>query len=477
MGEFDDIIPEFIAESRELLETVESGLLALESGEVEEEVIHTVFRAIHSIKGGAGFVGLTKIEHLAHKMEDLLNLIRNHELEPTPAVTDALLQSLDVLVELFDRVEEQDAIDIEGPMRALEAALHAGVSEEIKQDLQPAEPQPQAQAEGLPRFSVSQYTLKSKLAVGNVFYLHLNLPQIESRGLTPMQLVNEMLSMGEILDSRVNLPQETDLEKNGYQVTFDVLYYTVLEQDLLLAALRLDEDDVRQLSEEDFVLASAEGEPPPGEEAPAAESGAGAETPAPAPQETAPQETPAQEAPAPRPAPPAAAPPPAAPAPPASAPPPAVEPEAVSPPRRGGEYLTFHLGGEIYGVDILQVQEIIGMPRLTRLPRSPQHVLGVMNLRGMVVPVLDLRLKLGLEEAEAEPVVIVVVVQDKHMGMVVDAVEDVVDLKEEEVQETPDFSDRDRRDYLRGLARHDEQMIILLELDRLLAQELQGHGS
>ena len=188
MGEFDDIIPEFIAESRELLETVESGLLALESGEVEEEVIHTVFRAIHSIKGGAGFVGLTKIEHLAHKMEDLLNLIRNHELEPTPAVTDALLQSLDVLVELFDRVEEQDAIDIEGPIRALEAALHAGVSEELKQDLQPAEPHPQAQQEGLPRFSVSQYTLKSKLAVGNVFYLHLNLKRQTQKPLSQKPL-------------------------------------------------------------------------------------------------------------------------------------------------------------------------------------------------------------------------------------------------------------------------------------------------
>jgi two-component system chemotaxis sensor kinase CheA len=100
MSDFDDIIPEFIAESTDLLEEVESGLLQMESGSAQEETVHTIFRAIHSIKGGAGFVGLHKIESLAHKMEDLLNLIRNGDLDPSQAVIDALLQSLDVLTHL-----------------------------------------------------------------------------------------------------------------------------------------------------------------------------------------------------------------------------------------------------------------------------------------------------------------------------------------------------------------------------------------
>ncbi|MBI5524375.1 MAG: purine-binding chemotaxis protein CheW [Desulfarculus sp.] len=145
---------------------------------------------------------------------------------------------------------------------------------------------------------------------------------------------------------------------------------------------------------------------------------------------------------------------------------------APEPQSRAGEYLTFSLGVESYGVDILQVQEIIGMPRLTRLPRAPEYMLGVMNLRGMVVPVLDMRLKLNLTQDEnSEAVVVVLRVGDKIMGAVVDSVRDVVQLAEEQIQTPPDFAGGLRRDYLRGLCHLDDQMIILLELDRLLAQE------
>lgn len=139
---------------------------------------------------------------------------------------------------------------------------------------------------------------------------------------------------------------------------------------------------------------------------------------------------------------------------------------------KAGEYLTFSLANESYGVDILSVQEIIGVPPLTRLPRSPNHVLGVMNLRGMVVPVLDLRLKLGLPVAGGnETVVVVLHVDDKIMGAVVDSVSDVVQLSDDQVQEPPEFAGSVRREFLRGLSRQEGGMLILLELDRLLAPE------
>ena len=451
MGEFDDIIPEYITESSELLETVESGLLAMESGDLEEEAVHTVFRAIHSIKGGAGFVGLVKIERLAHRMEDLLNLIRNGDLEPTQPVTDALLQSLDVLVSLFERVEDQDDIDIEGPIRALEAALNAEVDEGVKQEI--TTPAEATEESSLPCFDVSEYNLKQKLKAGNVFYLKLNLNKLEERGLTPIQLVNEMLSMGEILDSLFNLEsiEESD------EVHVDVLYFTVLDADLLQAALNLEDDEFRPVSEEDFEVCFNNG----GEQAEA--QAAGEPTPEP---EATPQPAPAPAAEKAEPAPKAQPPAPAAP------PPAPVAPADTGPVSREGEYLTFNLGDEHYGVDVLSVQEIIGMPHLSRLPRAPHYVLGVMNLRGNVVPVLDIRRKLGLEVAEDDdPVVVVLHVGEKIMGAVVDGVEDVLELKDEDIQDAPDFSGTVHKDYLRGLTKQGDELLILLELDRLLAPE------
>ncbi|MFH1057376.1 MAG: chemotaxis protein CheW, partial [Pseudomonadota bacterium] len=173
-----------------------------------------------------------------------------------------------------------------------------------------------------------------------------------------------------------------------------------------------------------------------------------------------------------------AADPPAVPKPaPAAAPPPALA-VAEAPAGRGGEYLTFTLGRETYGVDILCVQEIIGLPRITRLPRSSDHVLGVMNLRGMVVPVLDLRRKLRLaEDPESDAVAVVLKVGEKIMAAVVDAVSDVVQINEKDVQDAPEFAGPVRSDYVLGLCRHEQEMIILLELDRLLMPEAMGHAA
>lgn len=479
MGDFDDLIPEFIAESTDLLQTMESGLLDLERGSVDEGVIHTIFRAIHSIKGGAGFVGLDKIERLGHRMEDLLNLIRNHDLEATQPVTDALLQSLDVLTLLFQQVSDDSAIDIDGPIRGLEAALNAGVTEEVRQDVEQIAPG--TDQAGLPNFEVSEYNLRAKLKAGTVYCVHLNLSQIEDRGLTPIQLINEMLSMGEILDSLVNLPDSEDPEQaETFDPSFDVLYSTVLEPDLLAAAMRLEDGEFREVTAADFNL-----DQPATPEAPQAPPAPAPAPPAPDP--APPQPAPEQAAPAPAPAQPAPAPaqPTAqvqaavsqAPAAVAAALSEAAKTEDAEDLRHGGEYLTFSLGKEIYGVDVMSVQEIIGIPHLSKLPRSPEYVLGVMNLRGMVVPVVDLRLKLGLSLPEdGDPVAVVMHVGEKVMGAVVDGVRDVLEVAEKNIQVPPEFAGHVRREYLRGLSRREGEMLILLEMDKLLAPDTMTDG-
>ncbi|KIX13587.1 chemotaxis protein CheW [Dethiosulfatarculus sandiegensis] len=459
MGDFDDMIPEFVAESTELLETVESGLLNLESGEITEDTIHTIFRAIHSIKGGAGFVGLSKIENLAHKMEDILNLIRNGDLVADQPITDSLLQALDVLNYLFEHVEGEEDVDVQAPIRALDAALNSGVSQDVKESMG-KKGTPSAEA-GLPPFDISAYTLEKKLSQGNVYNVRLNMSQIEDRGLTPLQLVNEMLSMGEILDSHLDLPEG----EKEIQPRFDILYFTVLETDLLEAALMIDASDIRAINMADFgmeetpepAVAKPEPEPILQEPAPVTQAAAPMQEVFVEPEILSPQSgagvgrQPEQN----------------------SALVLAEEAEPASEAQvKGGEYLTFTLGKETYGVDILTVQEIIGMPNVSRLPNSPQYVLGVMNLRGMVAPVLDLRLKLALEANEDnEPVVMVVKVGARTLGVVVDGVEDVVEFNEESVQETPNFTGPIQKEHIKGLSRHEGVMVILLDLELLLGMD------
>ncbi len=139
------------------------------------------------------------------------------------------------------------------------------------------------------------------------------------------------------------------------------------------------------------------------------------------------------------------------------------------------QYLTFMLGDEEFGVDILRVQEIKGWEQATAIPNTPEYIRGVMNLRGTVVPIIDLRRRFDLDSAEytATTVVIVLKVEGEHsdrtMGFVVDAVSEVYNVAADNVQPPPDFGSRVDTQSIRGLAVIEEKMIILLDFDRLIS--------
>lgn len=136
----------------------------------------------------------------------------------------------------------------------------------------------------------------------------------------------------------------------------------------------------------------------------------------------------------------------------------------------GGEFLSFALGEEHYGVDILKVQEIRGYDAVTRLPDAPDYIKGVINLRGTIVPVIDLRLKLRLKEAryDAFTVMIVLNVEDRVVGIVVDSVSDVIPLSGEQIRPTPEFGAAVDTRFIAGIGTHDERMLILLDIETLL---------
>lgn len=140
------------------------------------------------------------------------------------------------------------------------------------------------------------------------------------------------------------------------------------------------------------------------------------------------------------------------------------------------EFLTFALGSEEYGVDILKVKEIRGYDAVTRLPDAPDYIKGVINLRGTIVPVIDMRLKFRLERAEytALTVMIVLNVADRVVGMVVDSVSDVVRLAGEQVRAVPEIGATIDRQFLTGIGTLDERMLILLDIERLMSSAEMG---
>lgn len=148
--------------------------------------------------------------------------------------------------------------------------------------------------------------------------------------------------------------------------------------------------------------------------------------------------------------------------------------------RLAAKYLTIVLDREAYGIAVLKVREIIRQQKITPIPHLPDYVKGVINLRGRVIPVIDLRTKFNLQAVFTERtcVVVVHVAHADHpavqMGLIVDAVEEVVNLTDEDIQPTPDFGTRVDTSYLLGLARIKGQVKMLLDIDRVIAPETVG---
>ncbi len=138
-----------------------------------------------------------------------------------------------------------------------------------------------------------------------------------------------------------------------------------------------------------------------------------------------------------------------------------------------GKFLTFILSDEVYGIEILKVREIIGLMDITTVPQTPDYMNGVINLRGKVIPVIDLRLKFSMQEEEhtQETCIIVVEVNNTSIGIIVDSVSEVLDIRGGEIEETPQFGQGIDTDFIMGLGKAKEMIIILLDIEKVLSSE------
>lgn len=137
---------------------------------------------------------------------------------------------------------------------------------------------------------------------------------------------------------------------------------------------------------------------------------------------------------------------------------------------RAGKYLTFVLAGEDYGLEILKVREIMGILDITTVPHTPDYVKGVVNIRGKVIPIVDLRLKFDIPETEytEQTCIIVVYVGQVEVGIIVDRVSEVMDINEEDIEDSPEFGAEVDTNTILGMSKADERVTILLDINKVL---------
>lgn len=150
---------------------------------------------------------------------------------------------------------------------------------------------------------------------------------------------------------------------------------------------------------------------------------------------------------------------------------------AVASSAQGGKYLTFTLDQEDYGIGILKIKEIVGMQSITSVPQTPQYVKGVINLRGKVIPVVDLRLRFAMKPTPYDKRTCIIVVEvagpsgTVQIGIVVDSVSEVLNIKGEDIEDTPTFGTKLNTDYILGMAKVEGGVKILLNIDLVLKTE------
>lgn len=450
MGEFDDLIEEFVTESKEHIADIEDDLIKIEADmeHVDPEVINRVFRAAHSIKGSSKFLDFNNIGDLAHKMEDVLNLIRSGKLVPTSDVAGPLLMAADMLKNMLEDVTSSNDMDISEHLISLQNILITDAAVQKK----PQKPEKGSRSDDpLSIFDINMDIIKTKLASFQVFILTIDTAQGDMD-----HIRSELKNLGEVIAQKTTVDNKLVM-----------LFATIMESDMLPLALGLNKDSFTQVTE-GMLKPKARQAPQPKSEA--------------------------QGKPAPKPVPKAAKP--------ASTKPIVVketqddereyssasydEPVAkqmidslkkdvqAAKEEENTSFITFTLDSELYAVPIQTIEEIIGLQEISLLPNVPNFIKGVINLRGEIVPIMDLRLKFGLEAKEYTPftVFLIVRVDERLMGMVVDNVADVLVIEPTKVQKKPAFSAKISTDFINGVYKDtQEDLVILVNVPSLIKPE------
>ena len=254
----------FVEESKEHMDGIETDLLAIEEdgADIDSELVNKVFRAVHSIKGGAGFLGLDNVKEVAHAGENLLNLVRNGELIPTPEMITVLLEGFDLLNSMLNSPATSNDVDISEQISALKNALEPSLSEEEKSSRANEIGLGTPDAPNL--FMLDSLDVALSLKGGNNLYILVYdlIEDIEKKHKTPLEVVNELQQTGNIVDSKVDIEAVGKLEDDSGErrIPFYVLFATIMEGDILGSFIGLDDSFIHLISPESLTQPQA-GEP------------------------------------------------------------------------------------------------------------------------------------------------------------------------------------------------------------------------
>lgn len=258
----DETLRLYIEESMEHLSDIENDLLAIEEAgaDIDEEVVNKVFRAAHSIKGGAGFMGLSDIKELAHKMENVLGMIREREMVPNPDVINILLLSSDALRNLLGNIGSSNTVDISGHLDALISITAGSSYDNEKEDL--TEQVDISFPDGRAVFTIARYDISNARKKGLSIYLveYDLIHDIHNKNETPFGLLKRIQESGVILDCKIDIKAVGLLDSDpvSNRIPFLILFGTTLGPDMVNALFDLGEEKVFELTPDMSVRAIEE---------------------------------------------------------------------------------------------------------------------------------------------------------------------------------------------------------------------------
>ena len=247
----DENMQLYVNESLEHLADIESDLLAIElaGADIDEERVNKVFRAVHSIKGGAGFMGLNTIKELSHKMENVLGMIRSRELVPDSKIINVLLLATDALRRLLGDTTTSNEVDISNHIEPLAAIASGALPEEDKESVSSMVsiffPDDRVGFE-VPEYDIAQARKEGKF----IYLVEFDLVHdVHKKGKTPLMLLDDMIKGGVILDCKVHLEAVGALEDEtiSNQVPLFIAYATVLDPEMISALVDADEKNIFEL--------------------------------------------------------------------------------------------------------------------------------------------------------------------------------------------------------------------------------------
>jgi len=259
MFEDDETLQMYIEESLDHLGDIESDLLTIEEGgaNIDLDLVNNVFRAAHSVKGGAGFMGLTTIKDLAHHLENVLGLIRNNELIPDSTRISVLLKGFDELENLLNNIETSNEVNISGHVTALENITKSSLPEE-QQDMV-SEMVDIILRDGRAFCQVSLYEIEKNKAEGkNLFLVEYDLiTDIQRKNKNPIEVLNNLQKTGTIVESRIDFNSVGTLEDAGgpSRIPFQVLFASIIEQDMAETLFDISDRYIHEIKEEMVVPA------------------------------------------------------------------------------------------------------------------------------------------------------------------------------------------------------------------------------